>query len=288
MVMRHGIMPRMNRAPTLDAPVGLLPLPRPLMTGEVLDASFRLFRAGILRTLPYSGLMVLLLELPKLYEILFTRAALGSALLSAYYSPITYSAAFLLAVPVLGVIVLRLHAVAAGIRPRFRVEIATALRRWIPAVFATVGAFVIPVALMMLGPAFTNGLSSEAVLFLSIPLFWPTALFVVTLPAFWCARLGPIAAIVRSVRISARRSWRMVGAILASLCVVGVFVLLVTVLAGMMSPLFGRADLFLSAALQSLLYLVVGAFGVPFVLAVLIVAYQDLEMRSRERQAAAP
>ena len=34
----------------------------------------------------------------------------------------------------------------------------------------------------------------------------------------------------------------------------------------------------------SLLYLVVGAFGVPFVLAVLIVAYQDLELREQERR----
>ena len=79
----------------------------------------------------------------------------------------------------------------------------------------------------------------------------------------------------------------MVGAILASLCVVGVFVLLVSIVVGMMSPLFGRADLFLSATVESLLYLVVGAFGVPFVLAVLIVAHQDLELRDRERQVAA-
>jgi hypothetical protein len=271
--MRHGIMPRMNRAPTLDAPVGLLPLPRPLMTSEVLDAAYRLFRAGILRTLPYSGLMVLILESPKLYDILF-----GGGI----HMPLAYCVAFLLAVPVLGVIVLRLDSVANGIRPRFRVEIATALRRWIPAVIATVGAFAIPVALLVLGPAFTNGLSSEAVVFLAIPLFWPTALFVVTLPVFWCSRQGPLAAIAHSLNISARRSWRMVGAILASLCVVNVFVLLVWIVVGMMSPVFGSADLFLGAIVISLLYLVVGMLGVPFLLSVLIVAHQDLEMRHRE------
>ncbi len=37
----------MNRAQPLEAPVGLLPIPRPLMTGEVLDAAFRLFRASL-------------------------------------------------------------------------------------------------------------------------------------------------------------------------------------------------------------------------------------------------
>ncbi len=35
-------------------------------------------------------------------------------------------------------------------------------------------------------------------------------------------------------------------------------------------------------------YLVVGAFGVPFVLAVLIVAYQDLKVRDQERRGVAP
>ena len=55
-------MPQMNRAQAMDIPGGLLPLPRPLMTGEVLDAAFRLFRAGLLRCLPYSGLAVLFLR----------------------------------------------------------------------------------------------------------------------------------------------------------------------------------------------------------------------------------
>ena len=244
------------------------------MTGEVLDAAFRLFRAGILRTLPYSGLVVLILELPTLYAILFSATSMAA----------TYAVAFLLTVPVMGVIMLRLNAVANGERPRFRLEIRVALRRWFTGLIATIGAFVIPVALMVLGPAFTNGLSSEAVIFLSIPLFWPTALFVVTLPAFWCEGLGPFAAIAQSLRISRRRSWRMVGAILASLCVIGVFMLLVSIIIGILTPIFGRADLFLSATVQSLLYLVVGAFGVPFFLAVLIVAHRDLELRERVRE----
>jgi hypothetical protein len=175
--------------------------------------------------------------------------------------------------------------VANGLRPRFRAEIGVALRRWIPGIFATIGAFLIPVTLTVLGPPFARGLSYEAVIFLSIPLFWPTALFVVALPAFWCGRLGPFAAIARSLRISRRRSWRMVGAILAALCIVAVFMMLVSIIAGLMAPFFGRADLFLSATVQSLLYLVVGAFGVPFVLAVLIVAYRDLELRYQVRRA---
>jgi hypothetical protein len=278
-------MPQMNRAQLVEAPAGLLPLPRPLMTGEVLDAAFRLFRAGMLRTLPYSALAVLLLEMPTLYATLFTRASLGTDFLVANYRPVTYAVVFLLSVPLLGVIMLRLNSTANGRKPRFRTEIAAALKRWPAGLIATVGAFFIPVSLAIMGPAFTNGLSEEAVAFLSIPLFWPTALFVVTLPAFWCAGLGPFAAISRSVRLSARRSWRMVGGILAALLIVAVFYGLVAIVIAVMTPMFGRADLFLIATITSLLQLVIGTFGMPFVLAVLIVAHQDLELRYQERQA---
>jgi len=53
-----------------------------------------------------------------------------------------------------------------------------------------------------------------------------------------------------------------------------------------LSPLLGRADLFLIATVSSMLSLVVGAFGVPFVLAMLIVAYADLKLREQRRRGA--
>jgi hypothetical protein len=277
--MGHGIMRCMNRALPMDAPQGLLPLPRPLMTGEVLDAAFRLFRAGALRSLPYSAVMILLLYLPALWSIF-----MESALLSGELTPLGYLAVMVLSVPMLGVITLRLDALARGERPRFRLEAGTALLRWPTAVIATFGAFFIPVVLLWLGPAFSNGLSGEAIFFLSIPLFWPTALFVVALPAFWCSRLGPFGAIVHSVTISMRKSWRMVGAILATLCIVAVFYALAAVIFAFLLPIFARADLILIATVKQLLFIVIGAFGIPFVIAVLIVAHRDLELRHAERR----
>jgi hypothetical protein len=195
-----------------------------------------------------------------------------------------YLVVVIVSVPLLGVITLRLDAVAHGSRPRFRNEIATALRRWPSGLIATVGAFFIPAALYYLGPAFSHGLNTEALFFLSIPLFWPTALFVVALPAFWAGRLGPFAAISQAVRLSARRSWRMVGAILATVSMIGVFYLLVAMIVTLMIPLFARADLFLMSTIRETLNLVVGAFGVPFAIAMLIVAQQDLELRAQERR----
>lgn len=274
----------MNRAQPLDAPVGLLPLPRPLMTGEVLDAAFRLFRAGILRCLPYSGLAVLVLELPTLYST-FVGPVRGSGLRLPYLPLSGYLIVLILITPLFGVITLRLNALAQGIRPRIRRELAAAVKRWPAALLATVFAFGYPAVLLLLWPLLVVALPTEALIFAAVPVLWPVPLLVVALPAFWCDGLNPLSAVAHAVRLSGRRSWRMVGAILATTCMVMVFYVLSAVIVGMMSPLFGRADLFLIATVGSMLSLVVGAFGVPFVLAVLIVAYQDLKLREQARRA---
>jgi len=279
-------MTRMDRAQSWDA--GQFTPVRPLMMVEVLDAAYRLFRAGIFRCLPYSALAVLVLELPTLYST-FLPSPGRAAFTIPYARQIGPFVILLLGVLLLGVITLRLHAISQGMRPRFRRELGVALKR-LPGAFVTT-------LLMSCYPAvslfvFTlldgAGLPPEALLFAAVPLLWPVVLFVLVLPAFWCDGLGPFASIAQSVRLSFRRSWRLVGAMLTTAVMLMAFNLLPVTIAAMMSPLFGRPDLFLIATLASIFYLVIGAFGVPFVLAVLIVAYQDLKFRDQARREARP
>jgi hypothetical protein len=276
----------MSSAPPLSASHGLLPLPRPLMTAEVLDAGFRLFRAGLVRCLPYSGLAVLALELPTLVATFYDEGfrVPFDMPLGIPESQVVMLVSMLLDVALFGMITLRLYALSRGERPGFRAEIRTALRRWPAAVIATIGALGFPLLLFGLGPMFTRVLPGDALFVVAVPLVWPTALFVVALPAFWCDRFGPFGAIAWSVRISVRRSWRMVGAIFATASIVMVFYVLALVLIVFLTPMLGRADLFLISTIRQAMTLVVGALGVPFVLAVLIVAYQDLRLREQERR----
>jgi len=269
----------MSSAQPLRVTTGLLPLPRPLMTGEVLDAAFRLFRAGLLRTLPYSGLAVLVLELPTLYLDYVSRGKH-----ELWFEVLGYFIVLCLSAALLGVITLRLHAISRGLRPRFRGELMTVLRRWPSALIATLGAVGFPLLLFGLAPAFNNVVPTAALLVLAVPLLWPTALVVVALPAFWCDSRGPFASILQAVRVSRRQSWRVVGALLATLCMIAVFYVLSAIVVAMLSPLLGRADLFLIATVSSMLSLVIGAFGVPFVLAMLIVAYEDLKLRDQRHR----
>ncbi|HTU68068.1 MAG TPA: hypothetical protein VMF52_19130 [Steroidobacteraceae bacterium] len=296
----------MNRAPLPAVPVTLLPLPRPLMTGEVLDAAFRLFRAGLLRTLPYSGLAVLVLELPALYSAVLgdtyvfahrTTMAMGRGVavenpVSPYAMPgltdgmLVFVSALLLSVLLFGVITLRLSAVSRGERPSFRREIPTAIRRWPPALIATLAAFGFPMLIYGVASVVNPFLAIQLTFALTLPMLWPMALFIVSLPAFWCDGLAPFAAVARAARISRRRTWRIVGAILATGCMVAVFYVLTLIVAAMVGAVLAGADLVLMSIVRSLLVLVLGAFGVPFVLSVLIVAYEDLKLRDAERREA--
>jgi hypothetical protein len=276
----------MSRAQPLEAPGSLLPLVRPLMTGEVLDAAFRLFSAGLLRCLPYSGLAVLVFELPTAYTT-FVAPRTGVIGISGPEA-VSWGFAAALATGLLGVITLRLQAISKGVRPRFRVELLAVSKRWPAALIATLGALGFPLLLYSMSAAIGSLLPGAGLALVGVPLLWPSALFVVALPAFWCDGLGPLAAILQAVRVSRRRSWRMFGALFATACMVATFYAVSAIIVGLLSPMLGRADLFLIALVRSLLALVVGAFGVPFALAVLIVAYEDLKLRELERRTPGP
>src|SRR4029077_19593362 len=154
---------------------------RPLMTAEVLDAAYRLFRAGIFRCLPYSGLAVLVLEMPTLYSTFLVPRGGGVTFVVPHYRLISYGTAFLLSVVLLGVITLRLNAVAQGVRPRFRRELGLALKRLPNALLATLFAFAYPLSMFVVLPVLDAALPPEALIFAAVPLLWPVALFVVAL-----------------------------------------------------------------------------------------------------------
>jgi len=268
------------------------------MTSEVLDAAFRLFRAGLVRCLPYSGLTVLVLELPTLYSTFQGTGDVAFGLATPFAGVVRFSGftdnhivlliSLLLGAALLGMISLRLTAIARGARPSFRAEVATALLRWPAASIVTLVALVFPGLLYMVITLFNPMFPNPVLLMAAALLLLPSGLFVVALPAFWSDGLGSFAAVGQTVRVSLRSLLRMVGAILATMCIVMVLYLLTAVLLAIVSPLLGRADLFLIAMVRLLADLVFGAIGVPFVVSVLIVAYADLKLRDQQRRGALP
>ena len=271
---------RMNRAEILATPAGLVPLARPLMTGEVLDAAFRVFRGGLLRSLPYSGLAVLVLELPTLYATFFrSRLADVPGTCGAFSRSPCCSAS----------LAGRDHAASAGDRARCAAAFPHGdrdrLQRWPAAAVATTAAFGFPLLVAAvatyIAPMYTTGRAAGA--HRAVPLaVGIVCRHVAGLLVRWPRTDSPRSAGVCGSRADAPGAWS--GALLATACIVAVFYVLAAILVGMLAPMLGRADLFLIATVSSMLWLVVGALGVPFVLAVLIVAYEDLKLRDVERR----
>src|SRR5258707_959267 len=54
----------------------LYPPPRPQSVGEILDSAFRIFRATLLKCLPYATVAVIASQLPNIYYLATGRGAL--------------------------------------------------------------------------------------------------------------------------------------------------------------------------------------------------------------------
>ena len=270
-----------------------VPLPRPLMTGEVLDAAFRLFRAG----------------LAALPAVLGPGRARARAAHAVRHVPVDRDVAFGLAARLAGwsrpgltephrvadlpaarrALARRDHVCActrlrAGQRPRFRAEIGHR-----PAALAARPSSP-PSAPSSFRCCCTGRRRCSTRCSRSEAADGPGAAAVL---ADGAVRRGIAGVLVRRPR--AVRRDRASGADFAAALVAHgrrdprddvhrrwcSYVLAADLRRRCCRRMLGRADLFLIATVRSLLYLVVGAFGVPFVLAVLIVAYQDLKLREQ-------
>src|SRR5262245_36981291 len=158
------------------------------MISEVLYSAVRMFRACLVRCLPYSGLAVLLLLLPALYSTFQGGGGLLvpfriSGSFTGIYGFTGFTDVHLVALVVavfaaalFGMITLRLLAIARGVRPSFRAEVSTALRRWPAAVIASLAALAFP-AMLFTALSLFNFLYPNPVLpFVAVLLLLPSAL----------------------------------------------------------------------------------------------------------------
>ena len=170
---------------------------------------------GILRCLPYSGLAVLVLELPTLYSTFFGAGGRAGGAIP-YFTLVSYGVVLLLSVALLGVITLRLNAMARGSaaalphRDRDRAASAGPWR-----LLATAFAFGYPLLLVWLRPVLVQPhVPGTAVVFAAVPLLWPVRrCFAVTCRHSGAMASGRSRPSPSRCALSCRSSWRMVGAI---------------------------------------------------------------------------
>src|SRR5450756_696692 len=106
----------------------LYPPSRPQSIGEVLDSAFRIFRATLLRCLPYGVLAMIAGQLPNIYDIV-TRRPLHQFGGGDPVWWVLYGLGAFLAIAFVNVILLRQGAMASGRRSVTGAVLRAGLRR---------------------------------------------------------------------------------------------------------------------------------------------------------------
>lgn len=254
------------------------PPARPLSVGEVLDLAFQIFKATLVKGLPYGICAVVAQQLPNIYA-LFTGATLRQTLGAGQPVGIgLFALGVLLALTAWSALLLRQRAIIEHRPTSIQTELGDAMRRLPSFAVATLLFLVLvsgPFALLMLVP---QQYRSGARVPLEVLSLYLAILLSSTWPAVLFARLGPFAALRQSVHLVWGNWWRMaVFYVVGGAVVIVVAVLLGALIAAVVSSLGAGIPVMTSVFTE--VANVLGAVTAPFAGAMLLATYGDLRVR---------
>jgi hypothetical protein len=258
------------------------PPPRPLSVGEVLDLTFRIYRASVVSCLIFAALGVIANQLPNLYSV-SRGATLLQALLTPKNSLMLWSlmlAGALLGLVFTGAVVLRQYAIATG-HP-VGGELPRSLGR-LPGLVLLMVLFgaTFAVGAMFIGAAFIfSGMARVLLaLLLCLPILYAVVAVSCSLTAMYVTPMGAAAAYVRSVRLTSGSFWRLSVIYTIGVIVLGVLYILTSGVIGMLMGILGRGDVALITATLGVVSVAIGALATPFYTALGLAVFGDLTVR---------
>jgi hypothetical protein len=258
------------------------PPPRPLSVGEVLDLTFRIYRASVVSCLIFAALGVIANQLPNLYSV-----SRGATLLQALITPKNslmlgslMLAGALLGLVFTGAVVLRQYAIATG-HP-VGGELPRSLGR-LPGLVLLMVLFgaTFAVGAMFIGAAFIfSGIARVLLaLLLCLPILYALVAVSCSLTAMYVTPMGAAAAYVRSVRLTSGSFWRLSVIYTIGVIVLGVLYILTSGVIGMLMGILGRGDVALITATLGVVSVAIGALATPFYTALGLAVFGDLTVR---------
>jgi hypothetical protein len=252
----------------------LYPPGRPLAIAEVLDLAVRIFKASLVRCIPYGILVVIFEQLPNIYD-------LGSGAVRQPFGGgrpiwmVLFVVGTLLALMTWSALLLRQRAMIGHTPTTFKVELTEMLRRLPSFVLATGFFFIVvaaPFALtLVLSPPWSRIPLAALALYLAV-------LLSCTWPAVMLARQGPFGALRQSVRLIWGNWWRVVAIYAVGAAAVFVLAILVGILIAVVVPAL-VADIPVMMAVFTVLANGMVAVVAPFVGALLLAVFGDLRVR---------
>jgi len=260
------------------------PPPRPLSAAEVLDLTFRIYRATVVKCLLLAGLGVIAGQLPNIYNLTRGRPLRGGAalqnMLAQFADPgfwLAYAAGLILSVICYAAVLLRQHHLLRGSAAGG--EFVAALRR----LLALIGLGIL-IALSVL-VCFAPVLLASGALrgLLAVVLLIPASYVLI---AVSCANTvllvdgsGTLASYVRSWRLTAGSFWRLSIIYFVALVVLFVLYAVTAGIAGFLAAALGRGDVAVATATMGVVAVLLGAFATPFYTALALAVLGDLTVR---------
>jgi hypothetical protein len=256
----------------------LYPPARPLSVGEVLDLVFQIFKATLVKGLPYGICAVVAQQLPNIYALangVTVRQALSAG---QPIGVVLFALGVLLALVAWSALLLQQRAIIEQRPTSIKSELGEALRR-LPSFFAATLLFLVVVGsgaavIMVVPPQYRTGvrIAGEILsLYLAVLLSctWPAVLF---------AGRGPLGALGQSARLVWGNWWRIaVVYVVGAAVVIVVSVLLGALIAAIVSSLGAGIPVMTSVFTE--VANVLGAVTAPFAGALLLAAFADLRVR---------
>lgn len=259
-------------------PAAFYPPARPSSVSEVLDLAFGIFKATLVKGLPYGICAVVAQWLPNIYDL--SRGATAHPVLdgSQPLRLVIFVVGVLLALMAWSALLLRQRALIEHRPSSMASELGEALRR-LPSFFLATVLFLAIVAggfglLTILPPQYSIGLRF-VLLVLGVYL---AVLLSCTWPAVLLAHLGPLGALRQSVRLVWGNWWRIaavyaVGAVVVIVVSILVGALITAVVSALGAGITVSTSVFMEIATA------LGAVMAPFAGALLLATFSDLRVR---------
>jgi hypothetical protein len=256
----------------------LYPPSRPQAIGEVLDSAFRIFKATLLKSLPYSVLATVAGQLQNIYTIV-TGRALRPFINSDPGWWTVYLLGALLGCALINAIIIRQAAVASGAPSVGSAAIMQGFRN-VPAniVMVIVIAVVVGICFIPL-VGVPAAYRTWSIVVLCVPAIFLVVLFMCSWPALLVGHKGPIASLLYSAHLIRGNWWRTVTVYLVVLTMIIVLSVTAGLIVGVLTQVFAARDLAVTTAVSAVMVVASGAVYMPFVTSMALALYGDLQAR---------
>jgi hypothetical protein len=247
--------------------------------GEILDLTFRMYRSTLVKCLPLAALAMVLSQLPSLYLLLSGRG-LKLSFLALMRDPtyrVIYVVSVLLALVLNAAILLRQYAMVMGRQPGG--ELLAAVRRSPALVLLAVLFWLALIACAVPALLFAGSVRAGVFVLAGVLACYVMVSLSSALVVLMVSGAAPVASLTRSWRLTRGSFWRLTVIYTVAFIILMVLYVLLGTATGFVVALVAHGDLAVVTAAYAVVVVALGAFAVPFYMAVQLAVFGDLTAR---------